>query len=82
MLEAALPTASVWSRSPQASFLELAHPVCQSTGRGTGFPKTQGHCSPRHCPWPQRVRGNAPSSAPPGFCREEGPFVPSLLWSC
>ena len=44
-----------------------------------GIHKTQGqHCSPRHCPCPQPVHGNAPSSAPSTPTRRRRAFCPQL----
>lgn len=44
-----------------------------------GIHKTQGQqCSPRHCPCPQLVHGNAPSSAPSTPTQRRRAFCPQL----
>lgn len=78
------PGVMTWAQlgAPRHHFPELAHP-CRPTGRWTGFrePRAAAPQAPPALPPPSGSESLPPPHSP-GLCGEEGPFVPSALWSC
>lgn len=75
-----LPHLGPGTGSPMSHFLELRS--CLSAAGG-GFPEPRNTALSMAWPLPPlRSWRKLPPPHNPGFCREEGPFVPSSLWSC